>query len=135
MPIRNSANPFYEFKEMELPGSRDNVQPSLAQQNIPIDVRSRLLKPHLESARCHGLKDVSPVLVTTLETGEPLHIITSNSVYYIGKIMDEHVQQVTKPTSWPGFLDALIKKVEEVWNRRSLGLLMCQRTNNPGMME
>lgn len=75
MPIRNSANPFYEVKEMELPGSRDNVQPSIAQQNKMIDVRSRLLKSHLESARYHGLKNVSPVLVTTPETGEPLYIL------------------------------------------------------------
>lgn len=45
--------------------------------------------------------------------------------------MDEHAHQITKPTSWPDILDALIKKGRRGLYSKKLGLVNVPKDEQP----
>ncbi|OJJ75225.1 hypothetical protein ASPBRDRAFT_669219 [Aspergillus brasiliensis CBS 101740] len=113
-PTPNYPNPHHEQTALEVTDmnlSTTETPPRIPEgwTNRPADLKGWFEPGSGETylARCHGLKDVSLVLTTTPETGELRYIITSNKVYYIGNLMDEHIHQIIKPTTWPDILATL----------------------------
>lgn len=58
-------------------------------------------------ARKYGLTDVSIVLIATGNSGHMGFIITSNGRYYIGDLMVDEIEEITKPATWPEILAVL----------------------------
>ncbi|GKZ34771.1 hypothetical protein AbraIFM66950_005127 [Aspergillus brasiliensis] len=64
-------------------------------------------------ARYYGLTDVSMVLIATDSNDHMGFIITSNGRYYIGDLMADEIEEITKPATWPEILAVLGEKGEK----------------------
>ncbi|GKZ31632.1 hypothetical protein AbraIFM66950_000299 [Aspergillus brasiliensis] len=137
-PTPYLPKPLYEETPLEV----DDMNPSTTETlpripegwtNRPADLKGWFEPGSGETylARCHGLKDVSLVLTTTPETGEFRYIITSNKIYYIGNLMDEHIHQIIKPTTWPDILAALSRRGGRALRTKKLGLVDVPEDEQP----